>query len=349
MHAILGDPYRRRIFVVIWPLVGAGFGVLPLWWAGGALRDWWAVALWGEALALPMLAATYVTRSAPLSTAGLGRVFLTIGAGAVVTAGIWLEAGRWWVAAVAWIAPSPAAVFGRMAAPAALAAALVFVVMSAVHYAIAAGDERRTAVARALEAEISAREAELRALRAQLDPHFLFNCLHSISALVGSDPAAARRMCIDLAGFFRESLRAGARPRIALAAEVALMRRYLDIERLRFGDRLATVISVEPEAERALVPPLLLQPLAENAVRHGVNTMLDATEISVVATRRGDRIEILMENPFDPEGRHAGTGVGLANVRARLDATYPGRAALRVVAADRRFRVSLSLPAEEDS
>jgi LytS/YehU family sensor histidine kinase len=335
------------MFVVIWPAVGAALGILPLWLAGGDLRDWWAVTLWGQLLAVPMLGAAFVSRAAPIGTAGFLRVFATIAVAALATAGLWLEAGRWWLQAVASVAPSPAAVFGAMTAPAALGAALVFAVMSAMHYAVTAADERQAAMARALQAEIGAREAELRALRAQVDPHFLFNCLHSISALVGTDPTAARHMCIELAEFFRESLRAGAQPRIALAAEAALVRRYLAIEQLRFGSRLNVTVSVASDAARALVPPLLLQPLAENAVRHGIATRLDGGDVTIAATRHGDRIEIGVENPFDADGRRPGTGIGLVNVRARLETSYAGRAALTVTDSGSRFRVGLSLPLEE--
>jgi hypothetical protein len=347
VHPILNDPRRRRIFALVWPVVGAALGLLPLWLAGGELRDSWAAVVWGQLLAAPMLVAAYVSRSAPIATAGLPRVFATIGLAAIVTAGLWLEAGRWWFAAVASAAPSPSAVFAQMAAPAALGAALVFVVISAMHYAMTASDDRQTAMGRALEAEIGAREAELRALRAQVNPHFLFNCLHSISALVGTDPTGARRMCIELAEFFRESLRAGAQPRIPLAVEAALVRRYLAIEQLRFGDRLKATITVAPDAEGALVPPLLLQPLAENAVRHGIATLVDGGDVTIVATRHGDRVEIQVENPFDADGRRPGTGIGLVNVRARLETSYATRATLKVTTADTRFHVQLSLPVEE--
>jgi two-component system sensor histidine kinase AlgZ len=349
VHPILGDRYRRRIFVFAWPLAGAALGVLPLWWAGGDIRDWWAAALWGEALAVPMLAASFVARSAPIATAGVWRAFGTIGIAALVTAGLWLEAGRWWFAALAWTAPSPPLVFGQMTAPAALGAALAFVAMSAMHYAITAADERQVALARVLESDIAARDSELRALRAQVNPHFLFNSLHSISSLIGSHPAGARRMCIDLAEFFRESLRAGVQPRITLAAEAALIRRYLDIEQVRFGDRLRATVDIPPDAERALVPPLLLQPLAENAITHGIATLVEGGDVAIVARRQGDRLEVSVENSFDADGRRAGTGVGLANVRARLDTTYPGRATLKVTAEESRFRASLSLPIEDAS
>jgi LytS/YehU family sensor histidine kinase len=184
-------------------------------------------------------------------------------------------------------------------------------------------------------------------LRAQVNPHFLFNCLHSISSLVGTDPTAARHMCIELAEFFRESLRAGGQPRITLEAEAALVRRYLAIEHLRFGDRLNATVSVAPDVERALVPPLLLQPLAENAVRHGIATLVEGGDVTIVAARRGDRVEITVENSFDADSRRPGTGIGLVNVRGRLEASFAGRATLKATASGTRFQVMLSLPLEE--
>jgi len=180
-----------------------------------------------------------------------------------------------------------------------------------------------------------------------VDPHFLFNCLHSISALTTSDPAGARWMCLELAEFFRESLRAGAQSRIPMAAEVALVRRYLAIEKRRFGERLNAEVTVAPDAERTLVPPLLLQPLVENAVRHGIATLVAGGSVILAVTRKGDRVDVRVDNPYDADERRGGTGIGLKNVRARLDASYSGRAALTVEASDGRFHARVSLPVEE--
>lgn len=349
MHPILGQRRRLRIFLAAWLPVGAALGVLPLWWSGGLTRDWWAVVVWGEVFAVPMLASAYVCRSAPLTTATLPRVFATIGFAALLTGTFWLELGRLWFWLLSPVASSPRALFSQMWAPALSAAVLLFIAMAAVHYTIYASDERQAAMARVLESSITAREAELRALRAQVDPHFLFNCLHSISALIGSDPVHARTMCLELAAFFRESLRAGGLPRITLATEAALVERYLDIERLRFGDRLRSTVNVAPEAEQALIPPLLLQPLAENAVRHGIATLVEGGDVTIDVRRQGDRIDVQVENPFDADGRRNGTGVGLANVRARLESSYDGRATLTVRTAGSRFQAAISLPAEDAS
>jgi LytS/YehU family sensor histidine kinase len=349
MHPVLGHPRRFRVFLLVWPVAGAALGVLPLAWAGGALRDWWAAAAWGEIFALPLLATSYVFKAAPLATSSPSRVLATVGAAALLSVGIWLEAGELWFWLVSPAAPSPDVVYGEMTTPAASLALLLFVLMTAMQHALAAGDERQAAVERALEAEIAAREAELRTLRAQVDPHFLFNCLHAISSLIASDPAQARGMCVELAEYFRESLRVGTRPRIPMAAEAELIRRYLDLEQLRFGARLSASVDVAADAEAALVPPLLLQPLAENAVRHGIATMVEGGDVRMAVTRSGDRLEVTMENPYDADGRRGGGGLGLANVRARLEASYRGRASLLVQSSGSRFRAVISLPVEESA
>ncbi len=347
MHPVLSHPQRRRLFLLIWPIIGAAAGLLPFWWAGGNLREWWAVALWGETLGLPLLASAYVCRAAPVATSAPWRVLATVGLAAVVTAGLWLELGRTWLWLVSAVAPSSSTAFPTMAMPAALVAALIFMLASAVHYAVIAGDERQTVAARALKAEIGAREAELRALRSQVDPHFLFNCLHSISSLIGSDPTGARQMCIELADFFRESLRAGSMARIALATEVDLVRRYLGIERLRFGDRLHIHIDLAADAQTSLVPPLLLQPLVENAVRHGVATLIEGGTVHLAVVKTGSRLTVRVTNPCDPDERRPGTGIGLRNVRARLATTYGDAAMLRTDIRNGTFTVELSLPAED--
>ena len=182
-------------------------------------------------------------------------------------------------------------------------------------------------------------------LRAQIDPHFLFNCLHSISALTGSDAASARRMCVLLADFLRESLALGGESRITLARELGLVARFLAVERVRYGDRLRDEIVVSDEADKSLVPPLLLLPLVENAVTHGIAHVLSGGTVTVTAGRIGGRLHVVVENPCDPDRpRRAGAGVGLANVRARLTTLHGNEARFAAGEADGVWRVELTLP-----
>ena len=125
-------------------------------------------------------------------------------------------------------------------------------------------------------------------MRAQIHPHFLFNSLNSIVALIGSDAAEARRMSLLLADFLRTSLKVSSMESIPLAEELALLGKYLDIERIRFGSRLLVRLEIDEESRTCLIPPLLLQPLIENAVNHGIAHRIEGGEI--VAARGAARI-----------------------------------------------------------
>ncbi|MEL6616081.1 MAG: histidine kinase [Bacteroidota bacterium] len=196
-----------------------------------------------------------------------------------------------------------------------------------------ARDERE----RALVAEGLAHEARLEALRYQLNPHFLFNTLNVLSTLIAEERTRdAGRMVARLSDFLRLTLERGMAAEIPLAEELDFVRRYLDVERIRFGDRLQTDVEADPDALSARVPPLLLQPLVENALRHGVLSREDGGSVRVEARRVGERLLLRVEDdgsgPPSASGAR-GPGVGLVNVRARLEAAFGGGATLRL---DRR-------------
>jgi two-component system, LytTR family, sensor histidine kinase AlgZ len=155
-------------------------------------------------------------------------------------------------------------------------------------------------------------------------------------------------MCFLMADFFRSSLKLGARQAIPLADELRLAETFLAIEEVRFGERLRKRFEVAPETLRMAVPALLLQPLVENAVHHGIAHLLSGGEISVSACLRGSLLELSVENSCDPERPASrGTGLGLANVRGRVDAMFGPRARVDVQAAPERFRVLLLFPGNE--
>jgi two-component system sensor histidine kinase AlgZ len=348
MHPILARGGRLALYLGLWLLVG---GLLAALLAGvGALP-------WGESLAvaIPMalayafvcLSAWYVSRSMPLVTTGALRIVATAITAAVISSAIWLLVARGWVEVFA----RGAGRFDVGRAFPALRAlifgfgVLIYLLSLAVSYLIAAFEASQEAERRALELQVLAREAELRSLRAQIDPHFLFNSLNSISALTAADPPSARRMCVLLGEFLRESLAVGAHDRITVARELRLVERFLAVERIRFGDRLQVEIS-GGDAGECLVPPLMLQPIVENAVTHGVAHVLEGGAVRVSASRSGDVLSLVVENPCDPDRpKGTGVGVGLANVRARLRALHGLDA--RLVATENKgvWRVEVALPA----
>lgn len=196
-----------------------------------------------------------------------------------------------------------------------------------------------------LEAQLA--EARIQALRRQLNPHFLFNTLNAVAALMHRDVSAAELMLDRLSELLRASLEADDRPLATLSEEIALTRLYLDIERERFADRLGVVVEVPCEAEDALVPRLLLQPLVENAVRHGIAPLAAGGTVTVRGAVSGGRLELVVEDDGVGIGRSrsGGSGVGLRNPRERLEALYGPDATMVVGAgAEGGTVVTIGLP-----
>ena len=168
-------------------------------------------------------------------------------------------------------------------------------------------------------------QAQLHTLRMQLQPHFLFNTLHSLSDLVLEDAQAAVRMITKLGDFLRLTIEGPADQIISLSQELEFARSYLEIERVRFHDRLKILIMAEPETYAAQVPNFVLQPIVENAVRHGISTRIGAGRIVISAKRSANQLQITVEDdgPGPPSrGQVQDEGVGLSNVRARLRQLY---------------------------
>ncbi len=204
--------------------------------------------------------------------------------------------------------------------------------------------------AEASEAKLRAQlaEARLRVLKMQLHPHFLFNTLHSINSLVAEDPVAASRMIARLGDFLRLTLEQSERQFVTLGEEVEFLRCYLDIEQVRFEDRLSVEFDVEHGAVSTEVPHLILQPIVENAIRHGVAPRAGPGHIRVAARRANGslRLEVTDSGPgLAPVTARAGAGVGLSNVRARLEQLYDGRHRFELANGDGGgLSVTLELP-----
>lgn len=348
MHPILGSRERLLLYLALWAAFGALLASVAVFAEGGGIA--WAIAF-AEPLALLLglqsLSLWYLVRALPPGSTTAARLAGTwLGAGGCALA-IWLGAALGWSRVLRALSGS----LGRPMSPTVLVLLVfggsvgLFVAVIG-QYMLAAFEGSRAAERGALELRLLAREAELRFLRDQIDPHFLFNSLNSVAALIGSDPAGARRMCFLMADFFRRSLKLGARPSIALAEELALVSTFLDIEQVRFGERLRRRIDVAQGTESLAVPPLVLQPLVENAVHHGIAHLLGGGEITIAARRNAGRLELTVENPCDPERPASrGTGLGLQNVRARIERQFGSRASVEVEGAAERFRVAILVPA----
>ena len=169
------------------------------------------------------------------------------------------------------------------------------------------------------DAEKLSRDAELIKLRQQLQPHFLFNSLNSINALIGSRPQEARKMVQQLSDFLRGTIRKEENQWVTLKEELQYLELYLDIEKVRFGHRLSTKIECDESIHEMKLPALLLQPIMENAIKFGLYDTIDEIEISLAAKREENNLVITVRNPFDPEtSAPKGTGFGLQSVHRRL-------------------------------
>jgi signal transduction histidine kinase len=212
---------------------------------------------------------------------------------------------------------------------------MVYAAIAGISYALQAARRLRHEEARAARAEALHARAELQALRAQLDPHFLFNTLHSVMALVRHEPARAEDALERFAGLLRYTLHArrGERDDVPLAQELAFVRDVLALERIRLGDRLRVDEDVDPDALACPLPAFTLQPLVENAIRHAVAPHARGGTVSIAARRVRGALELRVEDDgpgADPAAVERAQGVGLRVIRQRLAARYGGSARMEV-------------------
>ncbi|MDO9359784.1 MAG: histidine kinase [Polaromonas sp.] len=189
----------------------------------------------------------------------------------------------------------------------------------------------------------AATTARLAELQSRIRPHFLFNTLNSASALVRAEPAKAEAVLEDLSELFRHAL-ADATESVTLGQEIELAQRYLAIEQIRFGERLQVQWSLDPMADSARLPPLLLQPLVENAVRHGVEPSASGAQVKIATERRGSTVVVKVTNSTPAGAGESGHGLALANVRERLALLHDVQAQFKTVFRDGVFQVRLEIP-----
>ena len=304
---------------------------------------------WNEAaqLAVPLcllyafvcLSPWYMCRTLPVDRTSSWRLGMNQLGAAVLACAMWIAVVRVLGAVLD---------FGRRldpAIPQLVAIGLLLYILSvALHYAMLAVEASR-------EAALETRDAELRALKSQINPHFLFNCLNSISALTASDPKRAREMCVRLSEFLRSTLGMGERESISWKEELDLARAYLEVERVRFGARLIVEMDVEEACTECKVPPLVLQPLVENAIKHGIATLVEGGTVRLRSRILAGNLEVLVENRFDPEApAPRRSGLGLRNLRDRLETRFGNTARLSAgVDADSHFYAEMIFPCNRSS
>ena len=205
-------------------------------------------------------------------------------------------------------------------------------------------EDKQAAEKRQAEVEKLSKEAELYKLRQQLQPHFLFNSLNSINALIGMKPQQARTMIQQLSDFLRGTLKKEDDQWISLDEELHHLQLYLDIEKVRFGHRLTTQINKLSDGEEVMLPAMLLQPIVENAIKFGLYDTTDDIVISITVEIQNPELKITVTNPFDPETARAGTGFGLKSVQRRLYLLFARNDLLQTTTSDHTFITTIKIP-----
>ncbi len=295
--------------------------------------------------------AYYVCRAYPLGSRRPGQITLVLTVAGVVSGFLWLSIANLWnglclLLGATW---SGIVITPQLSVLIVVLGVLLYGFAAAVHYLVIEFVRAKNAEQRELESLLMAQEAELRMLRTQIDPHFLFNSLNSISALTSQDPKAARRMTLELASFFRQSLGMEAHKKVTLGEEMILIRHFLAIEQVRFGERLQVEEVIGADAAACLVPPMIIQPLVENAVKHGICNMPEGGTVRITARRAGSILQISVTNPVDEDMssiRSDGHGIGLSNVRQRLSGAYKHEAGIHWGRKDNSFGVDITMPAQ---
>src|SRR5271155_3678002 len=353
MHPILSQLRRVAIYLLAWiPIAGLLAYLLTV---SHEISDHEAIVL-----SVPLcllyaflcLTSWYSCRGNPLEKYGLGRLIATHLTAALVAAVIWAVAAESLASTLSKMQyfPDLSHRFRPEVPLVFFTGLLLYLLWVTLYYVIIAVEASRDAEARVMKASVLARDAELRALKAQVNPHFLFNSLNSISALTSSDASKAREMCILLGDFLRRTLGLGEKAAIPLEEELSLIRAFLAVEKVRFGARIQMEENVEKEATDVQIPPLLLQPLVENAVGHGIANLVEGGWIRLDATCHNGTLSIVVENSYDPDAPpRRRNGVGLVNVRQRLATRYGNLATFDVTHDADRFRVALTLPAEREA
>ncbi len=348
MHPILSNRSAVVLYLFVFLLIGL---VLAALLSVSSTIQWGAAILFSVPLALLFglicLSSWYICRSFPLRTTGIVLIAGVFAVAGILSTGIWILLAELYASYLAGFSfagslsdrtPTQFLFIGGGGIG-------VYFLSVAVHYVLMMFEQSKEDERRTLELRLLAQTAELKALQSQVNPHFLFNSLNSISALTTKDPPAARSMTLLLADFLRQTLKAGTNDLIPLQEELSLCRKFVEIEQVRFGARLQLKEQVSERALACPVPPLILQPLIENAVTHGIAHLVDGGIIALNAEVRSGRLSVQLENPCDPERpKMRKGGLGVANVRKRLLALSQTESRLDVTEHNSTFVAELTLP-----
>jgi sensor histidine kinase YesM len=320
------------------------------------ISRWYSIDLFGSfLLVVPAmfvygemnLSAWFVARTFPLGKKNIRQILAVLLASMIVISMLWTALCWGWLLILEQLFSVilfPQKIISQLFIIGGIGSQL-YLISLGVSYLMSTVEVSRNAERNAFEAQLLAQSAELKALRMQINPHFLFNSLNSINALISQGPEQAREMTTFLADFFRKSLQYGSKETITLGEEISLLNDYLAIEKIRFGRRIEIEQEIDPSALSVPVPPLILQPLMENAIKHGISGTVDGGIIRLEVKKKQNRVFITLENPFDREmPPKKGTGLGLQIIRKRLETIFGSDGDIQVYRDENIFRTVLFFP-----
>lgn len=348
MHPILHNRYRLAAYLSSWMILSLLLTVIIIWISA---VEWWLAAVWilpaGMVHAFFGLSAYYLCRVFPLAQAAYKKVLIVFFSAGFISNALWIFAVYLWYGVLAWFTGDR---FGDQTLQTFLTVLfltglLLYWLSAVMHYLIIEYERSAAMEKQTYELTILAKENELKMLRSQVDPHFLFNSLNSLNALIKTDPEAARAMTYTLADFFRKTISIGPKAFLSVGDEAELTGHFLSIEQIRFGPRLRCELRVNEDCKAVPIPVFLLQPLVENAVKHGISNLIEGGVVRINIHKSEGYLHISIENPYDETaiaGR--GTGTGLNNVRKRLEKIYGGLATMSVQPGKGIFTVTIRIP-----
>ncbi len=346
LHPVFKSTLHLTAYWTVWLLLAAGhFLIIRNFYAipfATALADSLVFYLLYGGLGLGFW---YVVRFSHYGRQHFFRVFINHGVTGMVAVMIWLVAGYFLVVSLTYTEVSYQLFFRDVLPWRLLMGLALYTILVLIYYLSIYYQNLEDKTVREASLQASVKEAELNVLKSQLNPHFIFNSLNSISSLTMTSPEKAQDMVIKLSEFLRYSLHKNQDRNTTLQEELQSLKLYLDIEKIRFGERLCLQEDILKDCLQKELPHMLLQPIFENAIKHGVHESTEPVSIDVEGRCTADLLTLKISNTYDPEAvAKKGEGVGLNNVRNRLRLVYGGGELLKIQRTETAFTVTLLIP-----
>jgi len=342
-HPFVSRPKLAIVYAVFWGIAGTAY--IFLQWLGYDVPFGTAVVDVVATILLFALIGTsvwYVVRFSPFENRPNASFFALHLIVATIIVGLWLYIG---IVFTKMFHPLPDDWVSQTLPSRIFMGYLFYVVYVIFFYAITFYQNFREKVRRESELKALVKEAELHALKSQINPHFLFNSLNSISSLTMSDPQKAQEMVINLSSLMRYSLKYKQNEKVSFGKELENIKLYLQIEKVRFGVKLNPVFEIDESCADAKIPTMILQPLYENAIKYGVYEATEPVDVITCCRRKDDFLEVTIQNTYDPNVQSKkGEGIGLRNIRDRLQVLFNNPGLIKIRDLNHTFTVTILIP-----